>query len=598
MKSAPVTIKLSGVRIRVTFEQFRKLVQEGRVTADTPTWLDGRRVSPGDVELEFRRLETGADVRRFHSPMGGAYSDELFFTDESAFFTADGLEDAELPVPPGGLRNAESSEHAELQLEVAEKPSVGVPPSRRPRSRFYIKLRDSFLALPFVGIILCAVLILLFYARADGKLRQPKFVTEILEEKEIEEAREIAEKKAREEAEKRFREAERRARAPESKLGGMIDGDPLMHGVETFLKTYSPPDESKPGAKPLPRVSQGDYDSPYARRPLRVIEVGLDGIPESARFSSTLPKPIGGGSTRETADGQDATPSADARADSGLNPGPENANAKPAKTPAPKGGTSPANKTAGIHRKNKTKSVNTPRPIVVTTSRGLETALAHVAVSGGTVKLKPSARPYEIWNCCELLGDVTLESTTGNPSDVVVGFGIEPRKNLSGELLVRGGSLTIDGVECAFFFQTDKNGGSTMVRAEQGAKVVANNCFFNGNGLPNSCCVEAADAGAQIAFVGTRVKDFTVGGRARAYGSIEADGGSSFEDGRWGLIAENGGEVCVEGTAFRRLDRGCLFKFGSKGSAVRCVFEETAEASKAFSGFGSDVIAEENRAIR
>ncbi len=44
MKSPLATIELNGVKIWVTFEQFRKLVQEGRVTVDTPTWLDGRRV--------------------------------------------------------------------------------------------------------------------------------------------------------------------------------------------------------------------------------------------------------------------------------------------------------------------------------------------------------------------------------------------------------------------------------------------------------------------------------------------------------------------------------------------------------------------------
>ena len=44
MKSALATIDLNGVKIRVTFEQFRKLVQERRVTDDTPTWFRERRV--------------------------------------------------------------------------------------------------------------------------------------------------------------------------------------------------------------------------------------------------------------------------------------------------------------------------------------------------------------------------------------------------------------------------------------------------------------------------------------------------------------------------------------------------------------------------
>ena len=44
MKSALATIELNGVKIRVTLDQFRKLVREGRVTDDTPTWLDGLRV--------------------------------------------------------------------------------------------------------------------------------------------------------------------------------------------------------------------------------------------------------------------------------------------------------------------------------------------------------------------------------------------------------------------------------------------------------------------------------------------------------------------------------------------------------------------------
>lgn len=62
MKSALATIELNGVKIRVTLDQFRKLVREGRVTDDTPTWFRGRRVFEETAEASKAFSGFGSDV--------------------------------------------------------------------------------------------------------------------------------------------------------------------------------------------------------------------------------------------------------------------------------------------------------------------------------------------------------------------------------------------------------------------------------------------------------------------------------------------------------------------------------------------------------